>query len=204
MLKFLFIKINKLKILDINKLYEARLNFRQNSKSLNTSDFFKFQIEFSKNYILNRNNFNYKNTKYYHFLKNSLTNQKFEGNKKYYFSNPDLKCKRYMRLIDMIKKDPHLYKDFENFWTKLLKIYLDAKYLDNYYKDEITYFDNKLKTTPKERSAFFNINILFLGKNLFPICSKGVITNGGHRLALFKALLDTGYDIKYIIVREVN
>ena len=203
---------------DLNQLYTNTLlqsnDFRPHAIESGKFIALEYRYNFAIDYYTNLN-FDYKNTKYYEFLKfqeSNLNTEIYEGNVNYRFVNTDKMCTRFESLLFKLRSEVdhnNLSKYSMLMWMK--KKSSELRDFDISNKREIIY-NNKTKTEFKKLEISrikqflmqyfaFKLDEAFIHTNK---TKKGsiIVGNGSHRLAAYKALHDLNLRSNKIYVRR--
>ena len=166
--------------------------------------------DFVLSYLKEPGNFNFKETQYFHFIKNG---QKFlnfgdiyEGNSSWRYANPDLLCKRYISLIKKTIKQPtnhdliKFYDGEKIMRMKVLGSLINRLYFEFKHPTYVIY-NNTKKVHRKPEGSFKSCMLMLrsltkcqfdIRLGLVPIVTTQndveIMTNGCHRLAIMYAL----------------
>jgi hypothetical protein len=202
-------------LFDVETLYQRTLYNSQNIRPWAIDERGKYiGLELRKDFVLaylkGPSNFNFKETRYFEFIKNgqkfSNPNDIYEGNRSWRYAKPDLLCKRYINLIERTIHNPidyDLVKFYEgqyNLQMSSIVSIINRFYFEFRYPTYVIYNNtHKVRRKPEGslrscapllRSLITRRFDIRLGH--FPIVSKHcdveIVTNGCHRLAIMYAL----------------
>ncbi len=198
----------KIEKFNIEKAYFATLNSgykRPWSSEKNKYIVLEYKYEFVKQYFENKS-FDFKKTKYFQFLKKSKLNnfkQKYEGSINFAYSNPNVQCLRFIKLIKLFKVQRKFILLNINNVQKIAQMFLKNTYdINKKFPVETFDFRTEKKQISKESNRFLKLSILFNKLNLYKLIpfkfyyqyvfpsgkkfkKKFIILNGTHRLAIF-------------------
>lgn len=200
-----------LHFVDVDELYRDTLYLSVDKPwALENGTFvaLEYRYEFAKAYLDSAQEFNYKDTEYYRFLKKTESKNftgLYDGSRGYAMANASCICERYEALIDLVLKNIRIYNTLNarNLCPSFYAMLDDIIAFERKHKKQVFYFAEHRYVRQKENQRYEasseQIRAEFhkqLVGHYIPSAVRRknflVLKNGSHRLALFKALREQG------------